>query len=80
MILLDIQVPAINKTYDFELEEELTAGELTGQIVGIIAEREELCCNDQKMYLYAMSREIILDENCSLKQQKIKSGETLYLI
>lgn len=81
MILLDVQVPSLNKIYDFELEEEIPVGELIVKIMEIIAQKEGLeCCMEDKMYLYAMGSETLLNDACSLKQQGIRGGERLYLI
>lgn len=81
MILTDIQVPAVNRTYDFELEEEMPVKELTERIVEIIAEREEMSYDRKdEMQLYAQSRGKVLDGERSLRQQGIRNGEKLYLI
>ncbi|MGN0377372.1 MAG: EsaB/YukD family protein [Suilimivivens sp.] len=81
MIFLDVQVPLINKIYDFELDEEMPVSELVQKVTGIIAEKEEMEYEPQtKMYLYAMGNETILNESYSLKQQGIRGGERLVLI
>lgn len=81
MILVDIQVPAVNRVYDFELDEEMPAKEAVREVARTIAEKEKMdCCTEDKMCLYAMNHEKILNESCSLKQQGIKSGERLVLI
>ncbi len=81
MILTDIQAPAVNRTYDFELDEEMPVKELTERIAEIIAEKEEMSYDrEDEMQLYAKSREKVLDGGRSLRQQGIKNGEKLYLI
>ena len=81
MILVDIQVPKLNRTYDFELDEEMKTGELLAKITQIVAEKEKLeNCSDEEMLLYDLNREKVLSEFCSLKQQGVKSGDRLYLI
>lgn len=81
MILLDVQIMAVNKTFDFELEEEMTAGELVKKIIRIVAEQEKLSLDvNEKRYLYAFNKEQILDEQLSLKVQGVMGGEKLILI
>lgn len=81
MILLDVQIMAVNKTFDFELEEEMTAGELVKKIIRIVAEQEKLSLDvNEKRYLYAFNKEQILDEQLSLKAQGVMGGEKLILI
>ena len=77
MIVVDIQVPNLNRTYDFELE----TGELLKKIIQTISEKENLKdCREDEMLLYDLNRETVLSENRSLRQQGVKSGEQLYLI
>ena len=81
MILVDIQVPKLNRTYDYELDEEMKAGELLTKITQIVTEKEKLKnCSDEEMLLYDLNREKVLSEFYSLKQQGVKSGDRLYLI
>lgn len=81
MILVDVQVPAVNQTYDFELDEEMPVGELIREVTEIIAQKEKMdYSRGDKMYLYAMWHESILNDAYSLKKQGIKSGEKLILL
>lgn len=81
MIIVDIQVPSINKVYDFELDEEMMAGALVKEVAEIVAEKEKMIYRQEdQMYLFAMEHEKVLNENCSLRQQGIRNGERLILI
>ena len=81
MIMVDIRVPNLNRTYDFELDEEMKTGELLKKIIQTISEKESLKdCREDEMLLYDLNRETVLSENRSLRQQGVKSGEQLYLI
>ena len=81
MIVVDIQVPNLNRTYDFELDEEMKTGELLKKIIQTISEKENLKdCREDEMLLYDLNRETVLSENRSLRQQGVKSGKQLYLI
>ena len=89
MILVDIQIPAVNRICDFELDEEIPVGEIIEKAAHLAAFAEGMqVCGSDKMYLYAVGinteikiqpRESLLDKTLSLGQQGIQSGETLVL-
>lgn len=86
MILVDIQVPVFDRVYDFELDEELSAGELMDDILMLIG-REEACCQEAcrqgksaGMSLYAVRQERILDREKALQYQGVRDGDRLLLI
>lgn len=81
MILVDIQVPVLDKVYDFELDEETKVELLIEDILELIAEQERLTCrNKGDMYLYALGQERVLEAGKSLKQQGICAGNRLILL
>ncbi len=81
MILVDVQVPALDKTFDFVLNEELTVGELTEEIVQFITEHVKCVKEPEKaVLLYAFYKECILDAALTLAEQGIKAGEKLILL
>lgn len=81
MILVDVQVPAMGQSYDFELEEEMSVGEAIAEVVSLIADREKWrVCSGEKMYFYFPRREILLQDEFSLRQQGIQNGEKLMLL
>jgi uncharacterized ubiquitin-like protein YukD len=71
----------VDKVYDFELDEEMTAGELTEKITVMIAQQEHMEYDRaNQMFLYAMDHGKILQESLSLKQQGVRGGERLVLL
>lgn len=81
MILVDIQVPAIGQSFDFELDEEMSTEDAAAKVVSLIADREEMqTCYGEKMYFYAPDKEMLLRQEYSLKQQGIRGGEKLIMI
>lgn len=81
MILVDIQVPVLDKVYDFELDEETKVELLIEDILELIAEQERLTCrNKGDMYLYALGQERVLEAGKSLKQQGVCAGNRLILL
>lgn len=81
MIMVDIQVPVLDRIYDFELDEERKVGELVKEILALIEEKENLRNDrEKKLYLYATRRACILKENEKLADQGIRNGDRLILI
>ncbi len=81
MILVDIQAPALDRVFDFELDEDQTVGVLTGDILALLVKREELKgCDEQDMYLYALRQEKVLRREETLKAQGVQSGDRLILV
>ncbi len=81
MILVDLQAPVFDRIYDFELDEQLTTGELLKDILILIGE-EEACRQSIEvgMALYAVRQERILDPCRTLQQQGVRDGDRLILI
>lgn len=81
MIVVDIQVPVLDRIYDFELDEEREVGDLMKEIVSLIEEKESLRpAREKKRYLYAIRRACVLKENERLAEQGIRNGDRLILI
>ncbi len=94
MILVEVQVPALNRRYDFELDEESHVGDLTDMVTELIREKEGLTENregqgleresltrkTEKCCFYVLEQERILAEDETLKQQGVGNGNILYLI
>lgn len=80
MILVDVQIPMLDKVFDFELNEEMEAGKVIGDISQLAAHKEHLTCRNSKdMCLYILGQEKILERNQSLRQQGVRAGDRLIL-
>lgn len=80
LILVDIQIPMLDKVLDFELDEESETGKLIEDISVLIAQQEHLICkNVENMCLYVLGQEEILEKGKSLKQQGVRAGDRLIL-
>lgn len=81
MVLVDVQVPALDGSYDFELDEQIRTEKLIGEIISLIEEKERILCRDRKeRYLYAPKQKRFLALDEGLAKQGIKSGDGLILI
>ncbi len=81
MILVDIQVPMLDRVYDFELDEELKAGDLLEDILMLVI-KEEKCSQSKSagMALYAVRQERLLNQEKTLQYQGVRDGDRLILI
>lgn len=81
MILLEVQVPALDGSYDFECDKQIQAERLVEEIISLIEEKEKLPCKDRKeRYLYIPEQRRFLKMDEELGKQGIKSGDRLVLI
>ncbi|MDD6492938.1 MAG: EsaB/YukD family protein [Firmicutes bacterium] len=81
MILIDVQIPVLDRIYDFELDEDSMAGVLMEEIIALISKKEHLTVNEGKeMYLYSLGQENVLKNDRTLRQQGICDGDRLILI
>lgn len=81
MILVDVYVPAVDRVFDFMLDDNASAGELAKEIMQRISELIKIPKEVEKqLCLYAFYRECILDEKLPLKEQGITTGEKLILL
>lgn len=83
MIFLDVQVPSMNKIYDFELDEDTSAKALTRQVSELIRMTEGLSEDvdeERALCLYVPGAEQLLTGDETLRMKGIRTGDTLYLI
>lgn len=83
MISVDVMVPAIEKTYDFSLDEnEMTVMICIEEIAEMICQREGLLSDVgiENMILIDKSSRRILEKSRTLSENNIKSGDTLILV
>lgn len=82
MILVDIYVPAVGNTYDFQLEEEEKVCTLIEEIGELIGQKEHtriagdihafmLCCRKGRK---------ILPKNMTLAASGVQNGDSLFLL
>lgn len=81
MILVEIQVPTLDTSFDFELKKEKLTEELLADILALICEQELIGCADgRKLQLYSLRQKGLLEKSKSLEQQGIGSGDELILV
>ncbi len=83
MILVDIEVPAFDKTYDFYVDESSYIADLAQKIGEMTAMSEWNVTDFQDetgMLLCSLDMGIVLEGNMTLEQYGIKSGSRLMLV
>lgn len=82
MILVDIEFPAINKRYDFKLDENVYIVDLIDQIASMVIPTEERESEKkvQNMLMYEEDKGRILELNKTLRQCGIGNGTHLVML
>lgn len=82
MILVDIYVPSLDKTYDFHVDETVQAEKLIMEIAEMIGNdmKAEKKIEAEKLLLCSMDQEQILNKHGSLQSYGIRNGSRLLLV
>ena len=82
MILVDIYVPSIGNTYDFQLDEEVPVGNVIEEISEMIGQKEHcrIVGDMTKLMLCAKKDRQILHRDDTLAQCHIVTGDSLLLV
>lgn len=82
MIVVDVYVPVLNKTYDFGIEPETPVASAIEEIVEMISQREQYILSDdgQKFMLCCEDSQRILPPQSTIASNRIKTGNRLILI
>lgn len=81
MILIEVNVPALDGNYDFECDEQIPGEKLVEEIILLIEEKEKISCKDKRdryLYIPEQKRFLIMDEK--LEKQGIKCGDRFVLV
>ena len=82
MILVDIWVPAMDKTYDFRLDENMAVGSLVEEIAEAICQKEQCHLEGQTadLTLWRLEQALKLPKAATLRENQVWSGEKLRLV
>lgn len=80
MIPVDLYVPMLNETYDFEWNGETLAGEIVRQSLELIAHKEKVSFEEKSYYLYALDLGRVMVPEKNLICQGVLAGEPFVLI
>ena len=82
MILVDVFVPAVDKVYNFRLNEDVKVSLIIDEIVEMIGQKEKAELNGEQaeLNLYVSGEGRILSKEFSLTESYVTSGKQLILI
>ena len=82
MIMVDVFVPALDSTYDFQLDEQVQVDKLTEEIAEMLNSELRLGRKSDmnQFILCSMDDEIVLDKNTTLLKSGIRNGGRLMLV
>jgi hypothetical protein len=82
MILVDIYVPSVNRTYDFQLNEQIPISTLVDEISEMIGQKEhsKIVGQTEKLLLCVFESSRILNPKYSLEELGVRTGEKLLLV
>lgn len=82
MILVDVYVPSLDKTYDFSLNDQASIAAVIEEISEMISQNEqcEMIKNPEELLLCSYDQRKILDMNTCLEENEIRSGSHLMLV
>ncbi len=82
MILVDIYVPGVNQTYDFNVDENAKLSLLIEEISGMICQKEQCSLNGsvRELMLVSQNQHKILSEELTLAHYDISQGDRLLLV
>lgn len=82
MILVDVYVPSIGNTYDFQLDEGVPIGSLIEEISEMIGQKEHcrIVGDCAKLMLCSPKNRMILPKDVSLSSCCMATGDSLILV
>ena len=86
MIIVNISVPALEKTYNFSVEEKAQVGDLIDEIALLVYQKEGLAFEGdpkivfQEMTLCSVDKKAQLDRSHTLEEYGVCDGSELLLV
>lgn len=82
MIMLEVCVPALGKSYDFELDETAAVQLLVEEILEMICRKEKqaMPAQPERFFLGRVNTGEMLDREASLRDYAVRVGERLVLV
>ena len=82
MILVDIYVPSLDKSYDFQVDETVTTEKLIMEIAEMIGNevKTERKLDFEKLLLCSMDQKLIFQKKSPLQAYGIKNGSRILLV
>ncbi len=82
MIIVDVEIEALDKVYDFKLDDEVPISKIIDDICEMLSQKEKCAAsvNSENLILFARKTGSILSQNMTLRNCNVVSGDKLMLI
>lgn len=82
MIMVEVQIPALGRRYDFELEETVQVKILLDEMIEVICQKEQLdhVPDKEGLGLYRQEGGVRLNGDGTLQQNGVCGGQRLILV
>ena len=82
MMMVDIYVPGVDQTYDFNVDENAKISLLLEELVGMICQKEQSTLEGsvKELLLVSQNRKMILNSGLTLSHYNIIPGDRLMLV
>lgn len=82
MIIVEIEVPSIEKSYDFKLNDDVSVSVIIEELCAIVCQKEQcrFLNNDGQLMLFKIDNKRLLSMSLSLYENDVKTGDKLLLI
>ncbi len=82
MIIVEINVPSVDGTYEFKLNEDTSVTMIIDEICSVICEKEQCTVpkNVESMMLFDVDNGVLLSKELTLYENNIINGKKLMLI
>ncbi len=77
MLMVDLYVPELDETFDFEIAEDTTVGDLIGRMQELFEKNENITLQQKNYELYDVQKEMLLQKDDAVGAQGLQSGERL---
>ena len=82
MIIVDVYVPSVDETFDFQLDENAESWRITEEMIGMIAQKTKSRMTEEtgSFVLYSKESGLMIPRTESLYTAGIRDGSTLILV
>lgn len=80
MIMIDVMVPPIDESFDFEVDEKTMLSDLRKEIEDLISAKKKLVFGTELRELFSFRKGGFLKGNMSLQDHGLQNGDRLILI
>ncbi len=80
MIMIDVLIPPLDESFDFEVDEEIMLGEFVGKLTRIIENVRNVRFNCRSFKLFSFKKGDFIKDDLSFANQGVTSGERFVLV